>query len=125
MPSTPENVKTINVATTKYTPGPWKVLVGHYSDSTIHNIHATSEPFRIASIETVRGNDSARSEAVAAANANLIAAAPEMLEALKDLLCLAFPEGIYGEIPSHRHEQSRQAILEVRRVIVKAEGGAA
>jgi len=56
------------------------------------------------------------------AEANLIAAAPEMLEALRkiDVACAAIPEGLEGYLQS-----LSDALSDARAAITKAKGGAA
>ncbi len=60
--------------TNKHTPGPWKVSSDHY--------HICKGATAVAAVFGTTGHDAARSEA----NARLIAAAPELLEALEHAL---------------------------------------
>lgn len=67
----------------KYTPGPWNIFVGP-ADLGIYACDQTEDTEHVPQIATV--HDKGFSEATATANANVLAAAPEMLEALKDLM---------------------------------------
>ena len=90
-----------------HTGGPWRV--GKH-DETL-GIYDMAENYRLATIEEWRGEHEGESEA----NARLIAAAPDMLDALREMLSM------FGD-----HEQydddSAQVIAQTRQVIAKAEG---
>lgn len=78
----------------KHTPGPWKIDYG-YNRSI--NFIGPCVPDQYAGSSWLR---------VTEANARLIAAAPELLEALKLLVEDRHPEFI----PAHKWEQARAAI---------------
>lgn len=91
----------------KHTPGPWYVgEANRFSNKTSHiGIHA--EEWIVAEVQT----DIA--ELPGEANANLIAAAPDLLEELKEVLTWATVEGI---------ALRQQEIDSIRAVIAKATG---
>jgi phage-related baseplate assembly protein len=89
---------TVNAA---HTPGPWDF---HIADN--------AEPFHIA----IEANDERIADVYGKANARLIAAAPDMLEALRVLLAM-YDEGRLLSAISHQVNFARVAIT-------KAEGGA-
>lgn len=74
----------------KHTPGPWKTRRRAY-DFAVDGPSATRKFQLVASISHAEG----RCEA----NANLIAAAPAMYEALGELLAYAWPDENYDEGP--------------------------
>lgn len=86
----------------KHTPGPWNVVEGRTQGSV--EIFADQK----AIAECWRRNDAPTE----IANARLIAAAPDLLEALREMVVKA-----YEWHPSHTEK--------ARAVIAKAEGGAA
>lgn len=104
---------------TKHTPGPWKVC----------GLRADSEAWRDGNIisdvtyDTIALCNKTASTVMLdgqlEANARLIAAAPELLEALKALL--AYDEQDAGCIPSHAHLDAQE---DARAAIVKATGEA-
>lgn len=65
--------------TPKYTPAPWQA--GKYS--SIVGVPITAQPDKTKNTMVIVGTQQARSKEEAIANANLIAAAPELLEALE------------------------------------------
>lgn len=67
------------MTTAKFTPGPWEMF---------HTKERTGVCEKLANIAVTSGHDSNRDEGEVIANANLIAAAPEMYEALH-ALCIA------------------------------------
>jgi hypothetical protein len=92
----------------KHTPGPWKLI-----DTYIEG----SNGLLVANSITIKGKDLKQDEEnlnIARANAALIAAAPEMLEALE--LCLA-------ELPIGEGAESSEAYLKTLSAIDKAKGG--
>lgn len=94
-----------------HTPGPWRVLSTR--ETRVGGPRITAEgstPFRSVAIADVWGN-----EDETLANARLIAAAPELLEAIK--LCVATLDGNFG--PNHRNAPAIDAAVAV---IAKAEG---
>lgn len=66
----------------KHTPGPWKARKGFHADTIeiFHPDKSVKPPFYPCEIATIASD---RDTAKAKANARLIAAAPELLEALK------------------------------------------
>lgn len=65
----------------KFTPGPWRVIGKKYVESTVSQL--------VASMVVLKGKDLKQEDenaAIAEANAHLIAAAPEMFEALERLV---------------------------------------
>lgn len=98
---------------TKHTPGPW--FVGEQMPAPSKSIHAFigigngACHVGLASITPLTGFCEAE------ANARLIAAAPELLEACKEVVFLI--EGIAG-----LDDQQIQAINQARAAIAKAEG---
>ena len=66
----------------KHTPGPWRV--GEYKYKGIEISRDYSYPVRIAIVESWAADPKAAQQE-AQANARLIAAAPELLEALRDI----------------------------------------
>jgi predicted ATPase len=91
----------------KHTPAPWKV------NSQKHGIFIMAGNYCLASTADVRTNSDCRMNEEAKANAHLIAAAPELLEALKGLF---------------KNNQDIDAYLQAKdkavQAIAKAEGGA-
>lgn len=61
--------------------------------------------------------------AEARANTRLMTTAPDLLEALKDLLCYASPGGLHGEEPAEWSELAKRVCGRARAAIRKAEGG--
>jgi len=57
----------------KHTPGPWKASLRHGNSDEWEIMSPSDGNWKVATVDTIK------------ANANLIAAAPELLEALKDL----------------------------------------
>ena len=82
----------------KHTPGPWRYMAGTHS-------HYDSEGKAIARVYGPRGIDCSRRDA----NARLIAAAPDLLEALKGMLSRTDGQAIYNFMEPQR-EAARAAI---------------
>lgn len=91
----------------KHTPGPWNVIEG-VADGGGIAIGPDLEDVGPHALVTFNGGESE-------ANARLIAAAPEMLDALR--LCLA---GMEGELP----EGCQNLHGDIRVLLAKIEGGA-
>ena len=89
----------------EYTKGPLLVKVFPLTIGANHDYHVCTE--REECVATCWGQDD-----VAAANANLFAAAPEILEALKLMVATGAPVGTFGDCA---YEKSKAAIA-------KAEG---
>ena len=107
---------------TKHTPGPWEAIV---TGEEKHIIEYQTETGSIACIAQCMGTS-----AISAANAALIAAAPELLETLKELANLveADQRGDDDAVPARWARPSYSAIAEAvneaRAAIAKAKGGA-
>lgn len=96
----------------KHTPGPWRVGEEAGSEMIVY----APDGFAVASTVVFhRNHDQSKS-----ANARLIAAAPELLEAL-----IAFRDGGAGKNFDSWHESYRPAIDKAIAAIAKATGGAA
>ncbi|MCE1001859.1 hypothetical protein [Pseudomonas sp. NMI1173_11] len=90
----------------KHTPGPWRV--GRHSSEVIADMPA-DPPFRGMTDDCVKHYGGYLvAESCAADDARLIAAAPELLEALENL------ENDCGQIPDHAWELIQSAIAKAR-----------
>lgn len=107
----------------KHTPGPWETRVG-FDDETVEVFAPNPEikpPFKPTELAVVRlpyGDDFDEDERERDANARLIAAAPQMLEALEKLLKL-------GDFPYHGDEDGCvicEVVTEARAAIAAATG---
>lgn len=104
----------------KHTPGPWKVE--EKWDPRTDGVNVTSERGAVASALYIGGTIQPR------VNARLIAAAPELLEALKlcvDALAVEI-EDRYGDSKNHparkhKYDRDMSIVLTARAVIEKAE----
>lgn len=92
---------------TKHTPGPWKVASTQAKE--VHNV-------KIGVVARPSGRTFQEMEA----NARLIAAAPEMLEALK--ACLPLLTYWYEQRQDHLGPVEKSCVGQVRDAIAKAEG---
>ena len=94
---------------TKHTPGPWKARKGFHADTIeiFHPNKSVKPPFYPCEIATIASD---RDTAKAKANARLIAAAPDLLQALHDIAEESTDEG---------------AVKCARAAIAKSTGGAA
>ena len=108
---------------TKFTPGPWQV----HSDYTLEGLTTVianidgeiidgTTHYTFDFVCDTLGDDDARSSGVAKANAVLICAAPDMLQALKDL---SFAAQITGGTAGH-DEHLCAAIAKASAAIAKA-----
>ena len=96
-----------------HTPGPW--TIGKYHVNAYDNtIYDAKNGYKIAIVEGYTHDLKEESEA----NAHLIAAAPELLEALKGLI------GWHDCFPMKEGEADLPVIATARAAIAKAEGGA-
>lgn len=102
--------------TSKHTPGPW-VVHQRPREPYEHGHHVTTEDgLTICSVtyqlpsRTPMGVE----ETKRIANARLIAAAPELLEALETLECLWAESEVHGVDFSHAIEQARVALRRVK-----------
>ena len=103
----------------KHTPGPWSFVDHSWCDKSVYaRLHETDE--RRIALFHLDEDASEDEEAVEIANARLIAAAPELLDALQSLLFDA--EQFAKVIPPY---QNAESIALARAAIVKATGRAA
>lgn len=104
----------------KHTPAPWEVRQAPSVNSRDYDIFQAGVSPSAGKIARVPGREGR--EQISIANARLIAAAPELLEALKDILdrfksCIA---GGNGEL-----DDDAPAIKKANAAIAKAKGGVA
>lgn len=102
--------------TTNHTPGPWKALKGNQDDPERWGVcqNIDGEPnWLIATVENGAPGDKMKTEGI---NAQLIAAAPELLEACKAWLDLMYQTG------KTHHELYWGEVLKTREAIAKALG---
>jgi len=110
-----------------HTPGPWVLTIKpaeHDADFTVAEIEQPRSVkyrgavTRMQSAEHIYGIG--REELIA--NARLIAAAPDMLEALKPFADLGVGSGPDDEVDAHSYRILRGAIRRARAALAKAEG---
>lgn len=103
--------------TAKHTPGPWSIHWGTAQSGSGHHIVDSSDMGELSRIATVLFHDDTDGET--AANAHLVAAAPDLLEALQSA-----HEVLLVSYPLHSIDMDRRgAILEqARAAIAKATG---
>lgn len=94
----------------KYTPGPWDYFVGNANGRGLVRIE-TAHNAPVAGVHVASMTRGAESEA----NARLIAASPEAIQSVKDLLSLI------EELDGGEHDDAPELIA-ARAVIAKAEG---
>lgn len=100
----------------KHTPGPWKFYFNEY-DPKLVQVWSEYDGLRTRHVAFVGNRDSIASSPEVQANARLIAAAPEMLEALKDLVA------VIARIPATQKSIGLQELcLRGHAAIAKAEG---
>ena len=102
----------------KHTPGPWTVNPAGYTEHHRDSVIVDDAGDRIA---VVRGKDVV--DSIHIANAHLISAAPDLLEACKTLADY-FSGHNPQDIPSECGSGVRDALVLARAAIAKAEGGA-
>lgn len=110
--------------TTAHTAGPWKAIGNPYSDKARDIV--SPEGDRIAAVNGAAFDNSSE----VASNARLIAAAPDLLEALEDMVHLFDHPGIYGLITQgKRHGWTAENVVErigasrrAKAAIAKAKG---
>lgn len=109
----------------QYTPGPWTVEMGsrqhwHAHERLLilpqHSDDGSAAP--IAKLGESRGGD----YDVAAANARLIAAAPDLLSALKAAAAAINPSDIHGISLMTWNDRLKAATVTINAAIAKAEG---
>lgn len=119
--------------TVKHTPGPWQVSHSGYANAPFVIFAGTRKPnyeshFPLSGVNAIAEifHDESEQHDEQAANARLIAAAPEMLEALED--CLSLIE-FYAEremnAPANHQEavrETRESLRKYRAAIKKAKG---
>ena len=108
---------------TKHTPGPW---INIAEDESGYPVISGPDDTDIAQIlcplSTSKGKDAGELLEEVIANKNLIAAAPDMLAALKTIVNM-WNEGSIGA-PSYAERLAADVFLHARTAIAKAEGGA-
>jgi len=95
----------------KFTKGPWKIVEHSWSDTGIYSEHDRIALLSIG--DEIDEGDQERFEEIQRANANLIASAPEMYEALEKLARL-------GNEPHYGNSVGNEIALDALR---KAGGG--
>ncbi len=102
----------------KHTPGPWK-LEGSWSleDQQLGGWISTAHPSPLFSLEPITGTP----ESIIA-DANLIAAAPELLAALKSLLPQLLPDALAKDKGGLTAESRQRCMAIVKDAIAKSEG---
>lgn len=104
--------------TTNHTPGPWTQTIGAWGNIGADNDSRGNGSVQVASISLPSENEPAWA-AEGKANARLIAAAPDMLEALREMTDLAYKLAMAS--PDLNPEVDR-IIPKARAAIAKAEG---
>lgn len=99
---------------TKHTPGPWKVFDSKYSINPGINAHPDLTIITFGCKNEIYGI-MGRTHKEANANAQLIAAAPELLEALEGLMYI-------GERMEEESGETDPFIEKCRKIIAKAQG---
>jgi hypothetical protein len=102
----------------QHTPGPWIIRKGHIMDARTHIMSLTPE---IMTVCDVAGPNRADKLATKKANARLIAASPDLLEALRELLTKA--EQLLDQRATHEGLANCTVLSHARTAIAKAEGG--
>ena len=95
---------------TKHTPAPWTY---HISDNCQSEFEIHGDCCQIGTVERWNGDNDEEVMAEAEANAQLIAAAPDLLEALDELLVLTDPDVFGGSLDDAR-ERAASAIAKAR-----------
>jgi len=99
-----------------HTPGPWSVIPTPYDPDHTHKImyDSVQEWRRIGTVAGVFAKDNGEAEA----NARLLAAAPEMLAALREIA-----EGCEQRLRKGKDQGDLDTLRVCRRAIATAEGG--
>lgn len=102
----------------KHTPGPWEIALSDkhqnsYDIVTLENAKDITEP-EICSLYWVANSGEHYPHQDATANAHLIAAAPDLLEAAKELIQFPIPEDYYLKL--------REPLDKLMDAVKKAEG---
>lgn len=93
----------------QHTPGPWSVTNNNWETSTVYG--RDGETIAACQINSIVTEDTQYEfEAIKEANARLIAAAPELLEALEHLLKVRTREGVKPQSRDAAEAKSRAAI---------------
>ena len=103
----------------KHTPGPWVVQTIDQSQSTVET---QDGEYIICNAAQLRGDDWKTEHAERKANARLIAAAPEMLDALDGLAAQVRPLWAELDIDGFRHSALKEAYDFACKVAGKAQG---
>jgi hypothetical protein len=122
----------------KHTPGPWRLVDearnGHYRDSEPGSYEQESQHCRVIETHDAATNFDLEGAPVFVAdvvtsrskegdaNARLIAAAPDLLEACKVALFAIDPQSEYGTKKSTLEEWASETCKVLKEAIVKAEG---
>ena len=103
----------------QYTKGPWVLKVTRHDDFTVAEIEIDASPYRgdVARLQSCENIDGIATDELLA-NARLIAAAPELLEALEEF------EAEYDKVDLAKAEppELTAAVLAARAAIAKAKG---
>ena len=115
-----------------HTPGPWKHIEGTASIMAHKTVANDSEgyDYDVAQVERIDGAYSAKNDPESQANARLIAAAPELLEALNKLVTaleqsrrVVHIGGAHDKYEIAYHIGADNPVRRARAAIVNAEGG--
>ena len=100
----------------KHTPGPWAV-----EGEDCQAIVLSPSGWIIAQTDHIHSKDPSQWEDIHMANMRLIAAAPDLLESLEDLLSNLDEMGL-ATMPGDTFENMRETVDRARAAIAKAEG---
>ena len=103
----------------KHTPGPWVVRT---IDQSLATVETQDGEYIICNAAQLRGDDWKTEHAERKANARLIAAAPEMLDALDGLAAQVRPLWAELDIDGFRHSALKKAYDFACKVAGKAQG---
>lgn len=106
---------------TKHTPGPWRTELGDRAAYHIHERRLILPPHGSESGAPIAKMNEGF-DGVSEANARLIAAAPEMLEALKAANAAINPSDIHGISLCSWNDRLKAATVTICAAIAKAEG---
>lgn len=106
---------------TKHTAGKWEVDIFNYADGR-KELSICNEKFRLAKIDCDYTNENPYTiqQKEAEANANLIASAPELLEALKE--AKTFLELLYEKPELIESQTAEETVFLIKEALSKAEG---
>lgn len=107
----------------KYTPGPWESNKSESFGNTVFYVSQQDGAPYTQHYSDVASTIPGELESIQEANANLIAASPEMLEALKEAVaCGMVPASSAKEGGAARHARQTVVADMIRAAIAKAEG---